>query len=50
MFYGDNGLPLVDDQVVIVRKMHVADDHTVDAIAKVVGVSRAAVYRALSPA
>lgn len=36
------------DQVAVVRRMHTGGEHTVDAIAKVVGVSRATVYRALS--
>lgn len=38
---------LSPDQVAVVRKMHESGEHTVDAIAKVVGVSRATVYRAL---
>lgn len=38
---------LSEDQIAVVRQMHKAGDHTVDAIAKVVGVSRATVYRAL---
>lgn len=39
---------LSPDQVQVVRTMHAGGEHTVDAIAKVVGVSRATVYRALS--
>lgn len=39
---------LSSDQVAVVRQMHAAGGHTVEAIAKVVGVSRATVYRALS--
>lgn len=39
---------LTKDQVNVVRAMHAAGDHTVAAIADVVGVSRATVYRALS--
>ena len=38
---------LSPDQVAVVRKMHAEGTHTIDAIAKVVGVSRATVYRAL---
>lgn len=40
---------LTQDQVAVVRTMHAAGDHTVQAIADVVGVSRATVYRALAP-
>lgn len=39
---------LSPDQVQVVLTMHAGGEHTVDAIAKVVGVSRATVYRALS--
>lgn len=35
------------DQVAVVRQMRADGRHTVDAIAKVVGVSRATIYRAL---
>lgn len=38
---------LSPDQVAVVRQMHATGGHTVEAIAKVVGVSRATVYRAL---
>lgn len=40
---------LSSDQVAVVREMHRSGLHTIEAIAKVVGVSRATVYRALSP-
>jgi len=39
---------LNSDQVAVVRQMHATGAHTVAAIAAVVGVSRATVYRALS--
>lgn len=35
------------DQIAIVQQMHSSGQHTVEAIAKVVGVSRATIYRAL---
>lgn len=38
---------LTSDQIAIVRQMHETQKYTVDSIAKVVGVSRATVYRAL---
>lgn len=38
---------LSPDQVGVVRQMHSSGQHTVEAIAKVVGVSRATIYRAL---
>ncbi|RNL64383.1 recombinase family protein [Nocardioides marmoriginsengisoli] len=38
---------LTEDQVVVVRSMHSAGQHTISAIADVVGVSRATVYRCL---
>lgn len=38
---------LSSDQVAVVRQMHSSGEHTVEAIAKVVGVSRATIYRAL---
>lgn len=38
---------LTQDQIAIVRQMHETQDYTIEAIAKVVGVSRATVYRAL---
>jgi DNA invertase Pin-like site-specific DNA recombinase len=41
---------LTGDQVEVVRHMHAERKHTVAAIAQVVGVSRATVYRALTPA
>lgn len=41
---------LSSDQVKIVRSMYAEGEHTVDAIAKVVGVSRATIYRSLAPA
>lgn len=41
---------LTADQVAIVRGLHAAGDHTVSAIAAVVGVSRATVYRHLARA
>lgn len=40
---------LSPDQVTVVRDMHRSGNHTIEAIAKVVGVSRATVYRALDP-
>lgn len=40
---------LTEDQVEVVCRMHAEGRHTVAAIAQVVGVSRATVYRALSP-
>lgn len=39
---------LSGDQVKVVRQMHATGDYTVAAIAKVVGVGRATVYRALA--
>lgn len=41
---------LTSDQVAVVQAMHATGDHTVSAIAAVVGVSRATVYRQLPPA
>ncbi|MCZ4499724.1 MAG: pin [Marmoricola sp.] len=40
---------LTPDQVAVVQAMHATGDHTVAAIAAVVGVSRATVYRQLAP-
>ncbi|MCX6401818.1 MAG: recombinase family protein [Propionibacteriales bacterium] len=39
---------LSPDQVQVVRTMHAGGEHTVEAIAKVVGVSRATIYRSLA--
>lgn len=41
---------LSTDQIAVVRQMHAAGSHKIDSIAKVVGVSRATIYRALSEA
>lgn len=41
---------LSPDQIAVVRQMHAAGSHKIDAIAKVVGVSRATIYRALAEA
>ena len=41
---------LTPDQIAVARQMHAEGTHTVAAIAAVVGVSRATVYRCLGPA